>query len=295
MKNFLKKPQVKSVVLGTLTILTGITSPPYDKFDITRLELFFFIVLSYLSLLIFYSTSEINDRRILKVRANQIEAFEQAMSGIISICATNANDVNATIHTIIKEGKINLNTWSIERACMSVCGAIYNFLCKLHGKSKDFGVSYVRLVETESLEASTVIEMIAFANQNTHSPTIYRKKRNINDINSYYDADLFKLSKSDIVALVDNEAIRETFSFFDMDKESRRKNRDKYSQYIAIPVFDVKMIGLLEIVCLHDTKLAKTEKELEEIASKYVVPYSFLILIMHKLEEALLAVPKTTS
>ena len=54
------------------------------------------------------------------------------------------------------------------------------------------------------------------------------------------------------------------------------------------------MIGLLEITCLNETYLAVSERELKEIASKYFVPYTFLILLLHKLEKALLAMPQTT-
>ena len=64
---------------------------------------------------------------------------------------------------------------------------------------------------------------------------------------------------------------------------------------MAIPVFcnESKMIGLLEIVCLKKTVLADTEEELNEIISKYFVPYANLTLLLYKLEKSLLATPNT--
>ncbi|MCD7818391.1 MAG: hypothetical protein LUH07_05005, partial [Lachnospiraceae bacterium] len=60
------------------------------------------------------------------------------------------------------------------------------------------------------------------------------------------------------------------------------------------PVFcnDEKMVGLFEIVCLNKTKLGETEDEIREIVSKYFMTYSFLMLVLYKLEKALVAQPK---
>lgn len=52
-----------------------------------------------------------------------------------------------------------------------------------------------------------------------------------------------------------------------------------------------KMIGLFEIICLNKSKLGDSKEEIEEIVSRYFVPYSFLLLVLHKLERALLAKP----
>ena len=51
------------------------------------------------------------------------------------------------------------------------------------------------------------------------------------------------------------------------------------------------MVGLFEIICLNKTKLGDTKEEIEEIVSRYFIPYSFLLLVLHKLEKALLAKP----
>lgn len=52
------------------------------------------------------------------------------------------------------------------------------------------------------------------------------------------------------------------------------------------------MVGLFEIVCLNDTYLADTEGEIREIVSKYFKTYAFFMLVLHKLEKALVAQPK---
>ena len=62
--------------------------------------------------------------------------------------------------------------------------------------------------------------------------------------------------------------------------------------YVGIPVFcdDDKMVGLLEIVGLDDTKFrCKSKDEVEEIVNKFLVPYANVFLLLQKLEKALLA------
>lgn len=125
-------------------------------------------------------------------------------------------------------------------------------------------------------------------------PTIYQKKRKIqNDSkDGYYDTELFRRNKSDIVIIIDKDEIRDTFTFSNKDE----RKRNKYNQYVGIPVVcdknnGSKMVGLLELACLDDTSLASTEDEIQEIVSKYVVPYTSLLLLLHKMEKALMAKP----
>ena len=58
-----------------------------------------------------------------------------------------------------------------------------------------------------------------------------------------------------------------------------------------VSAFEAIMVGLLEIMCFNNASLGNNEKEIVEIASKYFVPYSYLILLLHKLEKSLLAKP----
>ena len=42
------------------------------------------------------------------------------------------------------------------------------------------------------------------------------------------------------------------------------------------------MIGLFEIVCMNRTKLGDSKEDIVEIVSRYFVPYSYLLLILHQ-------------
>lgn len=296
MNTILNKPVVKNLLLSLIVLIIGGICSALGSWDYKSDKAFWikFILLIlfgviYIVLLAYYSTKEVNLNKINRLLQNQNKAFEDIMIGIISICKQSATEINTTIHNITSSGKIDLQIWSFDKASNWICKEIYNLLCDLHGNSKDFSVGYIRL--NESIKPETDIYMSAYANKNMQKPTIFGKNRKITDPHGYHDTELFKINKSDIEIILGNDKINEVFIY--ENNERQRKNRKKYSQYIAIPVFcdDTKMIGLLEITCLKETVLANNENELEELVAKYLVPYSYIMLLLHKLEKALLAVP----
>lgn len=298
MKDFFNKPQVKNILLAIPGIIIGALCSALgswenrDKSFWIKVAFAILFLIIYIILLIFYSTNEVNERRIKKILEEQIKAYEEVMTSIDNICKQSSNGVNAVIHDILDKGVFDYKLWNFDKACMLTCSHLYNLLVQLSGGNRNFAIAYIKLIENEKPE--TKIKMCGFANQNMHKPSIYGKSRcfNTDDDRSYHDADLFKTGKSDIEIMIGSDKINDAFSY--STKQSRIKNKEKYNQYIAIPVFcdDTKMIGLLEIVCLNETTLASTEEELMDLASKYFVPYSYLMLLLHKMEKALIVKPK---
>lgn len=297
MKEVFLKPQIKNVllalpglVIGALSSSLGDWSNRNNVFWIKVVATIIFLII-YMILLVLYSTNEVNERRIKEILKERVKAYEEIMMGIDNICKQSASDVNAVIHSIKEKGNFDKAIWNFDKACMLVCAQLYDLLGNLSGGQKDFGVAYIRLEEDVSPEVE--IRMSGFANQNMHKPSIYGKKRriDIDDDRNYHDVDLFRLGKADIEIVLGHDKINDIFSY--STKEVRKKNKEKYNQYIAIPVFcnDTKMVGLLEVVCLNETSIGSTEKEVMELASKYFVPYSYLMLLLHKLEKAVIAKP----
>lgn len=298
MKDFFNKPQVKNILLAIPGIIIGALCSALGSWDNRNtafwvksgIAIFFLII--YIILLIFYSTNEVNERRVKGILESRIKAYEEIMTGIDNICKQTSNDVNSAIHDILEKGIYELKIWNFDKACMLTCSHLYALITQLNNSCKDFAVAYIRLEEDQKPE--TEIRMSGFANQNMHTPSIFGKRRRIDndDDRNYHDVDLFKSGKSDIEIIIGNDKINDVFSY--STKESRIRNKEKYTQYVGIPVIcdDVKMIGLLEIVSINGAKLANTEKEIMELASKYFVPYSYIMLLLHKLEKALIATPQ---
>nr|WP_295945387.1 hypothetical protein [uncultured Agathobaculum sp.] len=293
LKEILKKPQVKSVLLGLLTLIIGGLCSSLGNWDSSQ-EFFFQKVIStilllivYVYMLIFYSAEEINERRVRGILERRMKTYEDFMSSLIAICRQNSIEVNSCIHNVKSDGKIDLNIWSFDKACRQVCSCAYSSLCNTIG-NKNIGIAYIKLVEGENPEKR--ITMNAFANETMSAPRIYRKKRDftVDNEGSYHDEYLFRDASTEIEILMTPEEIEDAFAF--RNRESRKHNRGKYSQYVAIPVFcnDNKMVGLLEVVAFNGIQIGVTKEEVREIANKFLQPYAYMFLLLHKLEKSLL-------
>ena len=289
--SFIKRPVVKAVIIAVLTTLESVVCTFMgDPLKIGFLVLFIIISLIYILLLGFYATQEVNDRRIVQEWKKRAKAYEELAASIISICKKNSTDINKCVHTAQTVGKIDLKLWSFGSACQALCSIIYNCVCAFAG-GKNYAVEYVKRAENEKQSISGVV-LNAFANQNMQHPQIYNICRPLENagMECYHDIELFNENNSDINTLADKEEIDAVFGY--SSKEKRMANKEKYSQYIAIPVFcdgtTMKMIGLLEITSLYGSTLGINKEELKEIANKYFVPYAYMFLLLHKMEKALL-------
>lgn len=305
--NFLEKPRIKSIILGALTIVIGGICSALGSWDFKEDKTFYLklialiiSVIIYIFFLLYYGKREEDIKKTeeviedIKKAAEDIkkmadlykahnEAYEELISGIMQSCKENANEANEIIHTIIEKNEADLRIWNFNKACFAVCEHIKGLLYKI-GDGEDFEVVYSRLDEKSGSE----IYINAYANKDRNSPFIFKKRRKIQE-DKYHDAELFRKKQADY-EILEKEEIDEIFEY--SNREKRRKNKNKYSLYIAIPVFcnDKKMIGLLQIVCIGKTTLANNNKNnVKEIVSKYFIPYSFLLLMLHKLEKALIS------
>lgn len=296
MKNFLKKPVSKAFIGAVLTIAIGVITSLLGNWDTTQkffvIKVLTFIVLALLYIIttIIYTVIDLNQRQSYEILKHQVDTFEDLVISIISICQNTSSDVNKCIHVVNEKHIIDPNIWDYEKACRIVSEQVYNNICRL-SDSKKYGVAYIKLIEDERSENE--VEMIAYANQNHHQPTIFKLKRNFKNIdkkNSYHDLCLFAERKADSDIRFGIDEVNEVFAYD--SKEKAAKNHNKYHLYVGIPVFcdDDKMVGLLEIVGLDDTKFrCKSKDEVEEIVNKFLVPYANVFLLLQKLEKALLA------
>lgn len=293
--NILNHPFVKALLLGVSTLVIGGICSAMGQWDFKndptlhyKISALIGCSVIYIVLIAYYSTNETNEKKIAAIYEKQNQAFEEVMSGLMGLCKRSAEGANKVIKSIINNREANLELWNFDEACFWVCKNVYDLLCKL-GNGRDFEVIYDRL--DESVKPEKEIYANSYANKDSKKPSLYGKKRSIEE-DSYHDAELFKQNQSDIEVIIGFEEIDKVFGHKTKDK--RNKNRKKYNQYIAIPIFcnDEKMVGLFEIVCLNKTSLGQTEEEITEIVSKYFMTYAFFMLVLHKLEKALVAKPQ---
>lgn len=315
-KQFLCKPEVKSVSLALLALLIGGVFSALGSWDYKndlhfgkKLIALVLLFIVYIGFSIMYTHTERQEqkqweekeadyqKRYLELQADKSklmkknQAYSFVMSNLISVCRQSASNVNKIIHEIIEEGKIDLRIWSFDLQCSLICEEIRKLLVQLSDRAeKEYGVCYIRLKEDEK----NTVYMCAYANDMALQPTIFRKYRSISKQGKsgvYHDVALFRKNKTDIDILMNADEIQENFFF------SNPKDRQKYAQYVGIPVFcdketGGKMIGLLEIIGLHGTVISEEERVVNDIVKNYLLPYANLMLLLHKMEKALIAMPR---
>lgn len=302
-KKVLMKPVVKAVIMTLFTTAISILVGMLGTWD-SNLPGFWgkliglaVVVILYMVILAWYATAEVNRRRTIEVLEQQVEAFTDMVINIIAACETNASDINRCIHRVNDTHKIDPNIWDFKKASRGLCKLIYDSICKL-GKSREYGVAYVALEEGTTTEDT--VRMIAYANKNMHSPSVYGRVRCFADVdwndNAYHDLRLFFKGSRGLGGGTSNDirwGVDEVQAVFRYSsQEAMIRSQRKYHTYIGIPVFcdNRKMVGLLEVVGMDETKFGcLTKKELEEVADKLLVPYANLFLLIHKMEKALFA------
>lgn len=302
-KKVLMKPAVKAFIMTLFTTAISVLVGMLGTWDSNspgfwvKLIGLIVVVALYVVILAWYTTAEVNKRRTLEVLERQVEAFTDLVINFISACETNAADINNCIHHVNDTHKIDPNIWDFKKASRALCAQIYFSICKL-GKSRDYGVAYVAL--DEGADATDTVKMIAYANKNMHSPSVYGRPRHFleagKNADAYHDLKLFYKGSEGVDGATNNdirwgvEEVKEVFRY--SSQEAMMRSQEKYHAYIGIPVFcdNRKMVGLLEVVAMDETKFGcLTKKELEEVADKLLVPYANLFLLIHKMEKALFA------
>ena len=290
MKSFLVRTPVKTAILLILTTFVSVSIGMLGSWSKNQecfgLKIFLFVlsVVLYLSFSIFYAVNDSNERRLLSELRTQIKEYEQLLTHILYICKDNSTSINDVIHKANEEKKLDTEIWNFDKASMAVCKCIHNFINTAKNIT-DFDVAYVRLNE----EKDSCVYMNAYANQNNARPTIFNVERyfkNIDEKNIYYDLKLFHKNSADIVVLIGQE-VYDKFCHIGIISDIVNKNK----QYVAIPVFckDQKMIGLLEVTCHIENGLGINKSEVVEFSTKYLVPFAHLLLVLHKMEKAIVA------
>lgn len=303
-KNFLKlckdnlfRPFVKVFISGILTTSIAVLPPLLgiggEGTPAWKIALLVITSIVYIAFLVISAKNDTNSRRATVEREKQMQAYKAFSINTITICQQSATGVTKCIHDMLSNGKVNLSLWSFDMACFETCRLIYGAISQLRN-DENFEVTYIKLVESNTQQCEIV--MNSYANKNSQPPTIFGKSRIVNPIESpgdYHDMDFFRHNKSGIDVKMDPDEVDSAFGY--ASKQHRELNKKKYNSYIGIPIFcnHEKLVGLLQVVALEQAKFGITKQEAEEMANKFLIPYSYMFLLLHKLEKALISVPKS--
>ena len=133
--NILNHPFVKALLLGTSTLIIGGICSAMGQWDFKtdsslcyKIAALIIFSILYVILIAYYSTNETNEKKIATIYEKQNQAFEEVMSGLMSLCKRSAEGANKVIKSIINDRKANLELWSFDEACFWVCKNVYDLL-----------------------------------------------------------------------------------------------------------------------------------------------------------------------
>ena len=288
--SFLLKPTVKAVIIGVCTIVVGlltsfVASWENDNLHFIGAFFLFLVCLFYLGFMIFYATNETNLHKAYGELKNQNEAYALTMANLATTFKHNSVSINLVARYFAGVEDITHLEWHFDTICQTLCEKIYEVICKIRETGEDFSVSYIKRINTGKND-DIVVKMIAYYNDGYVQPHIYDQKRTAKEPNPFLDIRLFEESNPDPVVLLNpREIINSGFHY------KCEKDRDRYKQYIGIPVFcsGTHMDGLLQVTVENNSILKSEKRDLEYFAKKTLIPYAHLFLLFSKVDKVIIS------
>lgn len=285
-----EKPTKKAVIISFVTawlgVATGIlgTWDVQQKFFWAKVIHFGVVFVLYIIVLVFSTTSEINQRRLFAERKKQIKNYEEVYASIFQLCDFTSKGLNKCINRVKKDGKFDLGLWNFDSSCENMCMDIYHSISKL-ADSKNYEVMYVKRLYGDDGNLSTNVKMVGFvSNTSNQKPSRYMKTQSFNEKSQnliYRDIQLFKMNKSKTDLQIGVNEVNKIIV----------NNNGRFHLHIGIPVFceSEKMIGLIDIFGMDDSFLGShNEEEIKETINKFFVPFTSIAVLLHKIERAIL-------
>ncbi len=190
------------------------------------------------------------------------------------------------IHTFIlnanKYDKVSDKAWNkiefMDTICLQ-CKRMIERYCNKNDESK-VSVGFISYREDETGEKW--VHMISHSNPNSTRPNCCKEECKLSEC-LYHYGDLIKTRLTDIEVAVNTEEILRIFRAVSIGN-----NLEKYTQYIAIPVYCKNiLLGVFQIVTKYDYYIEQEKSALIEFATKNVIPYSNAIALIDSIYKGL--------
>lgn len=199
-----------------------------------------------------------------------------------------AKNINSFANNVADNGWVSDKAWDSIRFFDLVCQHCRDMIKKYCNNDDDSKISVSFVQYREDLNNEKWVHMVAHSNPESTRPNACKEAQKLSDC-LYHYANLIKEGYSDIEVAVDNIEIQRIFK-----KISVNTDLNKYSQYIAVPVYcsKRKLLGIFQVVTKHNYIIENDRVELIQFATRNILPYSNLILLIDKIGKGLYVSPK---
>lgn len=294
---FMNKKWIKNLTIGGIPTVIGAFSiiiatesiKPYVGILVT---LTIILTIAHIILVVYYAKTEsdVNSENIkLKGLLDNVNKISRANSYICSSMSEFVEpwtvSINKMSKDIMHKRTINQNDWNLNKIYKEICISCRNMIKEFTGidDNSKVSVGFVSYYEVDNVK---YVKMEAHSNPQTTRPGVFDVEETLADC-IYQYAKLIKRNDTEIFALCNNEEIQKCF-----EKKHSYTDLSKYTQYIAVPIFcnRTNILGVLQIVTKYEYTILDSVIELKEFGEKYVIPYTDLMLLAHKIQKYLLSI-----
>ena len=178
---------------------------------------------------------------------------------------------------------LSLKIWNYQYACETAVHKMHLMLKALSNDKAGKFEMYIAHIHRQS--NACFLRAIACSSDEAADPEILNKNRNIEE-DEYFDSEYVRTGTKEIKCLMGHEEVSANLRNRTRC-DGTRKTGEKYNQVFLVPIFcrRTKLIGVLVIACLGDTRMADTKEEAKEFIVNQLGPYLELLVIFYKIEK----------
>lgn len=224
---------------------------------------------------------------ILAHMENEYKTATYTISTFSELAEKWSATINSFANNVLINGFISDKAWDKVKMVDSICLCCRDMIkqyCNNFDNSK-ISVSFVTYKKDDKGEEW--VKMSSHSNPESTRPNACKDEEKLSEC-IYHYADLIKEELSDIEIAINNEEIKRIFKM-----ASTRTDLNKYTQYIAIPLYckSRKLLGIFQIVTKYGYIIENDRLEMEKFVTDSVIPYSNLIVLIDKIYKGLYVNP----
>ena len=230
-----------------------------------------------------YKLKNDNLTRILAHMENDYKTVSSEVNIFSEMAEKWASSINSFANNIIQCGYVSDKAWNrvkvIDTICIHTKRTIQQY-CNNFDNS-NISVGYISCDIDDNGEKW--LHMISHSNPISIRPSACKRKIKLSECKYHY-ADLIRDEFSDIEIVMNNEEILRIFK-----KVSLTSDLDKYTQYIAIPLYckSGKLLGVFQIVTKNGYIIENDKKKMQQFIINNIIPFSNFIILNDKIYKGL--------
>lgn len=224
---------------------------------------------------------------ILAHMENNYKTSIYTISTFSSLAEKWAKNINSFATNVKNNGTVSDKAWNKIKLMDSICSHCKKMIeqyCNNYDDSK-ISVGFISYRKDDNNEEW--VHMVAHSNPNSSRPNSCKEECKLSEC-LYHYGDLIKDKITDIEVARNNEEILRIFH-----NVSRGNQLDKYTQYIAIPVYCTsnRLLGIFQVVTKYNYYIEIEKIDLIRFATSNIIPYANLIVLIDKIYKGLYVSP----